>query len=59
MHYTINSTVNGYPLAAGTEDVEDGVDDVPHVGFAGSSAGVNGGMWGSMKAHCASVTSLG
>src|SRR5512135_2595569 len=30
------------PLAAGAEDVEDGVDDVPHVGLAGPSAGVDG-----------------
>ncbi len=30
------------PLAAGAEDVQDGVDDVPHVGFAGSSAGGGG-----------------
>ena len=26
------------PLAAGAEDVEDGVEDVPHVGLAGPSA---------------------
>ena len=30
------------PLAAGAEEVEDGVDDVPHGGFAGSSAGGGG-----------------
>ena len=30
------------PLAAGAEDVEDGVDDVPHVGLAGPPAGVDG-----------------
>ena len=29
-------------MAAGAEDVQDGVDDVPHVGFAGSSAGGGG-----------------
>src|SRR5512135_1376733 len=28
------------PLAAGAEDVEDGVEDIPHVGLAGPSAGV-------------------
>ena len=30
------------PLAAGAEDIQDGVDDVPHVGLAGSSAGGGG-----------------
>ena len=30
------------PLAAGAEDVEDGVDDVPHVGLSGSPAGRSG-----------------
>ena len=29
------------PLAPGAEDLEDGVDDVPHVGLAGPSAGAN------------------
>ena len=29
------------PLAAGAEDVEDGVEDVPYVGLAGPSAGVD------------------
>ena len=31
------------PLAAGAEDVEDGVEDVPHVGLAGPPAGVDAG----------------
>src|SRR5262249_56149755 len=30
------------PVAAGAEDVEDGVDDVPHVGLAGPPAGSGG-----------------
>jgi len=33
------------PLAAGAEDVEAGVEDVPHVGPAGASAGVDGETW--------------
>jgi hypothetical protein len=33
------------PLAAGAEDVEDGIDDVPEVGLAGSPAGVDGDVW--------------
>src|SRR5512135_3090741 len=30
------------PLTAGAEDVKDGVEDVSHVGLAGSSAGIDG-----------------
>ena len=30
------------PLAAGAEDVEDGIDDVAQVGLAGPSAGIDG-----------------
>ena len=47
------------PLAAGAEDVEDGVDDVAQVGLAGPSAGGAGGRWGSIRAHWSSVRSLG
>ena len=36
------STGRYAPLAAGAEDVEDGVDDVPHVGLAGPPAGSDG-----------------
>src|SRR5262249_49966201 len=46
------------PLAAGAQDVEDGIDHVPQVGLARPAAWVDG-MCGSIKAHCASVTSLG
>ena len=47
------------PLAAGAEDVEDGVEDVPHVGLAGPPAAGRRGGGGSIRAHCSSVTSLG
>ena len=46
------------PLAARAEDGEDGIDDVTRVGLARSPAGVNG-ICGGIRAHCASVMSLG
>ena len=47
------------PLAASAEDIEDGIDDVADVGLARPAAAGSSGRWGSIRAHWASVRSLG
>ena len=47
------------PGGAGTQDVEDGVDDFPAGIFDGASAGLGGGNRGSSSRHSSSVRSLG
>jgi hypothetical protein len=47
------------PLAARTEDGEDGIDDVTRVGLARSPAGVNGGMrWDQSSPHVGDVAGI-